>query len=63
MSQNIKEGVEGKPVEWYSQVFEHVFKDVDRQTANSMWKKQLARPPKEENRDEDEHADDLNPST
>lgn len=56
--QNIKEGIEGKPVAWYSDVFDLVFPDIDDNTANTLWKKQLARPPKSEREDED--ADDVN---
>lgn len=48
MLQNIKEGIEGVPVDWYSDVFKMVFKDVDEAQANSLWKKELAKPPKEE---------------
>lgn len=34
-SQNIKEGIEGHPVEWYNEVFELVFPDLDRTKANA----------------------------
>ena len=47
-SQNIKEGIEGKPVDWYSDVFELVFPDVDPAQVNSLWKKELAKPAKED---------------
>lgn len=57
MMQNIKEGIEGKPVEWYSDVFNLVFPNTDATRANSLWKKQLAKPPKEEV-EKDEHEDD-----
>jgi Lon-like ATP-dependent protease len=52
--QNIKEGIEGKPVSWYSEVFDLVFPDIDAAQANTLWKKELAKPPKEE-RDDDDH--------
>jgi Lon-like ATP-dependent protease len=52
-SQNIKEGIEGKPVSWYSEVFDLVFPDVDAAQANTRWKKELAKPPKEERDDDD----------
>lgn len=39
--QNIKEGIEGKPVEWYSEVFNLVFSDLDRDAANKLWEKDL----------------------
>ena len=32
--QNIKEGIEGKPVGWYSEVFDLVFPDLDLDQAN-----------------------------
>ena len=52
-AQNIKEGIEGKPVDWYSDVFDLVFTDVDEAQVNSLWKKELAKPPKEEAEKED----------
>jgi Lon-like ATP-dependent protease len=52
--QNIKSGIEGKPVSWYSDVFDLVFPDIDAAQANSRWKKELAKPPKEEREDEDD---------
>jgi Lon-like ATP-dependent protease len=33
--QNIKEGLEGHPVEWYGDVFNLVFPDIDRDVANT----------------------------
>jgi hypothetical protein len=33
-TQNIKEGIEGKPVGWYSDVFELIFPDLDRDQAS-----------------------------
>jgi len=38
-----------------------MFPSLDRQHANTLWKKQLAKPPKEE-RDQEDEADDVNPS-
>jgi len=52
--QNIKEGIEGKPVSWYSEVFDLVFPDIDAAQANARWKKELAKPPKEERDDDDD---------
>lgn len=41
--QNIKEGIEGHPVSWYSEVFDLVFPDLDKKKANECliceWKK------------------------
>ncbi|KIH90162.1 Lon-like ATP-dependent protease [Sporothrix brasiliensis 5110] len=43
LPENIKEGIEGRPVSWYSDVFGIIFKDVDREQANKCkiceWKK------------------------
>jgi len=52
--QNIKEGIEGKPVEWYSDVFALVFPDVKAEEANRMWREELRRPTKEEREAEEE---------
>ena len=51
--QNIKEGIEGKPVSWYSEVFDLVFGPrLDRDRASHMWKEQLAKPkPSSEEKD------------
>jgi len=46
--QNIKEGMTGKPVDWYSDVFEVVFPDVDVEQANNVWKEKLMKPKDEE---------------
>jgi len=41
--QHIKEGIEGRPVEWYSEVFDVVFPTMDKNKANTCvaceWKK------------------------
>ena len=34
MRQNIKEGLEGHPASWYSDIFQHVFPELDREEAN-----------------------------
>ncbi|KAL8652526.1 MAG: hypothetical protein Q9210_002624, partial [Variospora velana] len=39
---NIKEGIQGHGVNWYSDVFDLVFPDLDPVAANDMWKEQLA---------------------
>lgn len=52
--QNIKEGIDGKPVDWYSDVYDLVFPNVDKSAANELWKKELAKPPKEEREKEDD---------
>ncbi|PIA93055.1 Lon protease, mitochondrial [Cercospora beticola] len=54
LPENIKEGIEGKPVDWYSDVYKLVFPDVNVDAANQLWKKQLAKPPKEEREKDDD---------
>lgn len=51
--QNIKEGIEGKPVAWYNEVFDLVFPGVDAKAANSMWKQQLKKEKKDKKEKED----------
>ena len=40
-AQNIKEGLEGRPVSWYHEVFALVFPDLDKDVANKLWEKEL----------------------
>ncbi|KAF2395752.1 ATP-dependent protease La [Trichodelitschia bisporula] len=47
LPENIKEGIGGKPVDWYDEVFSIVFPDVDAEHANSLWKETLKKPAKE----------------
>ncbi|KAL1846443.1 ATP-dependent Lon protease pim1 [Paecilomyces lecythidis] len=55
LPENIKEGIEGHPASWYSDVFGIVFKDLDKQAANHVWKEQLAdRGSKKNEKDEDD---------
>jgi ATP-dependent Lon protease len=42
--QNIKQGIEGHAVDWYSDVFDIVFPDVDAEHINNLWKEQLKEP-------------------
>jgi Lon-like ATP-dependent protease len=42
--QNIKDGIEGHPVSWYSQVFDILFSDLDHDGARQIWQKSLAKP-------------------
>lgn len=58
--QNIKEGIEGKPVDWYKDVFDLVFPDVDEVAVNALWRKELAKPPKEEADREESETELLN---
>lgn len=39
--QNIKEGIEGHPVSWYSDVFNLLFAKLDKEAARHVWQKQL----------------------
>ncbi|CCG81502.1 Lon protease homolog, mitochondrial [Taphrina deformans PYCC 5710] len=41
LPENIKEGLTGVPVAWYGEVFDVVFKDLDRQKANLRWSKDI----------------------
>ncbi len=55
--QNIKEGIEGRPAKWYSDVFDLVFPNMDQEKANSAWKSQLSKA-KKGNNSEDSADDD-----
>ncbi|RMZ79235.1 hypothetical protein DV737_g3496, partial [Chaetothyriales sp. CBS 132003] len=46
LPENIKEGIQGHAVDWYSDVFDLVFPDLDHQVASSLWKKDLQEPSK-----------------
>ena len=56
--QNIKEGIEGHPASWYSDVFDLVFPSLDKETANDRWKEQLAKPEGEGEREKKDREDD-----
>ncbi|KAG5984789.1 ATP-dependent Lon protease pim1 [Claviceps digitariae] len=51
LPENIKEGIEGHAVGWYTEIFELLFKDVDRKKAN---KSRVARKKKDDKEDRDE---------
>ncbi|KAK3704797.1 ATP-dependent Lon protease pim1 [Vermiconidia calcicola] len=53
LPENIKEGIEGKPIDWYADVFALMFPGIEASQVNTLWKKQLAKPPKEEREKED----------
>ncbi|KAL1969821.1 hypothetical protein VTN77DRAFT_7330 [Rasamsonia byssochlamydoides] len=44
LPENIKDGIEGHAVSWYSDVFNIMFANLDRNAANNLWKEQLAKP-------------------
>ncbi|KAI7526352.1 lon protease-like protein, partial [Hortaea werneckii] len=58
LPENIKEGIEGKPVDWYQDVFSLVFPNVDEAEANNRWREHLKKPKKEERDDEDDSGYD-----
>ncbi|KAF1939987.1 ATP-dependent protease La [Clathrospora elynae] len=41
LPENIKEGIEGRPVSWYKEVFDIVFPNLDKDAVNKMWKDEL----------------------
>ncbi|KAK2743873.1 ATP-dependent Lon protease pim1 [Onygenales sp. PD_40] len=45
LPENIKKGIEGHPVSWYSQVYDLVFRDLDKLHARTIWKTQLEEVP------------------
>ena len=55
--QNIKEGIEGHPASWYSDVFNLVFPNLDQQAANQRWMKELEKPKIEEGKEKETDDD------
>ena len=58
MRQNIREGIEGKPVDWYSDVFEVLFPNIDAKKTNSLWKSALKKPTREKKAKKSEKAEE-----
>ncbi|KAI4179118.1 MAG: hypothetical protein L6R41_008023 [Letrouitia leprolyta] len=54
LPENIKEGIEGHAASWYSDIFDLVFPDLDREAANNLWKEQL----KEDEKSKSKESDD-----
>ncbi|KAJ6059587.1 hypothetical protein N7444_003226 [Penicillium canescens] len=54
LPENIKEGIEGHPVNWYSEVFDILFPGLDQEAARTVWQKALAKPEKESRNTDDE---------
>lgn len=54
--QNIKEGIEGHAVSWYSEVFDLLFTGLDKDAANLIWQKELAE--KSKNKSAKDNEDD-----
>lgn len=56
--QNIKEGIEGHPVAWYSDVFNLIFPDLNKEAANKLWEKELKAKKGDRKRKEQKRKDD-----
>ncbi|KAE8348726.1 Lon protease C-terminal proteolytic domain-containing protein [Aspergillus coremiiformis] len=56
LPENIKEGLEGHAVGWYSEVFDILFASLDKNTANHIWQKALTKTSK--NKSTTDHEDD-----
>ncbi|KAF2442818.1 ATP-dependent protease La [Karstenula rhodostoma CBS 690.94] len=41
LPENIKEGIEGRPVSWYNEVFDLVFPGLDKDASSKLWDKEL----------------------
>jgi len=54
LPENIKDGIEGHAASWYSEVFDLVFPDLDKEAANHLWEAQLSKPAKESKAPEDD---------
>ena len=70
LRQNIKEGLTGHGVDWYHEVFDIVFPNIDAKQVNGLWKEQLKevdskerkrkerKTKKKEEQEDDEDSDD-----
>ncbi|KAG9235795.1 lon protease-like protein [Amylocarpus encephaloides] len=58
LPENIKEGIEGKPAKWYSDVFDLVFPNLDADQANNRWKDDLSKKKKKKKSEKEEEDDD-----
>jgi Lon-like ATP-dependent protease len=52
MKQNIKEGLEGRPASWYSDVFDLAFHNLDKERASKLWQEQLKKTEKKKSEDD-----------
>jgi len=50
--------LEGRSAGWYGDVFDLVFKDLDKDRAGNLWQEQLKEDPKKASGARDEHDDD-----
>ncbi|KAJ5646037.1 hypothetical protein N7490_002409 [Penicillium lividum] len=46
LPENIKKGITGHPVNWYSEVFDLLFPTLDHEAARTIWQKALSKPEK-----------------
>ncbi|KAJ5671116.1 hypothetical protein N7507_000243 [Penicillium longicatenatum] len=44
LPENIKKGITGHPVSWYSEVFDLLFPTLDQEAARTIWQKALTKP-------------------
>ncbi|KAG8531747.1 ATP-dependent Lon protease pim1 [Bacidia gigantensis] len=58
LPENIKEGITGHAADWYSDVFDLVFPDIDPQQANNIWKDALAKKSEKDKAGEEKEEDD-----
>ncbi|KAI9678351.1 MAG: ATP-dependent Lon protease pim1 [Caeruleum heppii] len=58
LPENIKEGLNGQSASWYSDVFDLVFPNLDKEAVNSVWKAQLTSPAKLEDGSDTASKDD-----
>ncbi|KAL9127239.1 MAG: hypothetical protein Q9217_003837 [Psora testacea] len=57
LPENIKEGIQGYAANWYTDVFDLVFPNLDKEYANNLWKEALAQPEEKEANQESDHDD------
>ncbi|KYG40006.1 hypothetical protein M433DRAFT_9431 [Acidomyces richmondensis BFW] len=57
LPENIKDGIEGKPVDWYDDVFALVFPHLRAEEANTRWEKELSSHIRQKENDEHERED------
>ncbi|KAF1811936.1 lon protease like, mitochondrial [Eremomyces bilateralis CBS 781.70] len=58
LPENIKEDIEGKPVAWYSDVFNIIFPNLDQERVGKLWQKQLEKPKRRDDEDRGSEKDD-----
>ncbi|KAL3486382.1 Lon protease-like protein, mitochondrial [Aspergillus germanicus] len=58
LPENIKAGIDGHAVSWYSEVFDILFADLDKDAAKRVWQKELSEDPKKKKKSNDHDEDD-----